>query len=272
MRTFKPNQFIHAKLTELLLHTQTLNIYMYKLDPVFNFEILNKLRQKTKRNEKWKNFKLTWTTLRFLLWSKPTWLVFLDRQAPNTEGRVEQPWKCASPERSLPGPQSKQWSQSRNTPGWPCLSCCCQRKDDEKMCPACILPSVQRKYGWDNTCSSFKVHLTLKYFFRSNKSLHRFETHYAFLPLFNPNLDFSRAIKVTKSGHHLSQDRASKGSIPCLTSQTPLHACLHRLNTMQISLWHQTRNRPMPLTSSVVWQMMARFYNFYNLKKCQDFV
>ena len=39
---------------------------------------------------------------------------------------------------------------------------------------------------------------------------------------------------------------------------------------MQISLWHQTRNRPMPLTSSVMWQMMARFRNFYNAKKSQD--
>ena len=36
-------------------------------------------------------------------------------------------------------------------------------------------------------------------------------------------------------------------------------------DTMQISLWHQSRNRPMPLTSSVVWQMMARFCNFYSL-------
>ena len=93
--------------------------------------------------------------------------------------------------------------------------------------------------------------------------------HCAFLPLFNPNIDLLQAVKVMKSGHHLSHDRASKGygSIPCLTSQTPLHACLRRLNTMQISLWHQTRNRPMPLTSSVVWQMMARFCNFYDIKK-----
>ena len=48
-----------------------------------------------------------------------------------------------------------------------------------------------------------------------------------------------------------------------------MHGCLQRLNTMQISLWHQTRNRPMPLTSSVVWQMMARFCNFYNVKKVE---
>ena len=114
-----------------------------------------------------------------------------------------------------------------------------------------------------------KVHPTPKYFFRSHKSLQLFETHCAFLPRFNPNLDILQAVKVTKSGHHLLHDRGSKGygSIPGLMSQTSLHACLQRVNTMQISLWHQTRNRPMPFTSSVVWQMMARFRYFHNLKK-----
>ena len=84
----------------------------------------------------------------------------------------------------------------------------------------------------------FKVHLTPIYFFRSNKSLHLFETHCAFLPRFNPSLDFLQAVKVTKSGHHLLHGRASKGygSIPGWTSQTDLRACLQRLNTMQISL------------------------------------
>ena len=63
---------------------------------------------------------------------------------------------------------------------------------------------------------SVKVHLTPKYFCRSNKSLHLFETHCAFLPPFNPNLDFLQAVKVTKSGHYLLHDRANKGygSIP----------------------------------------------------------
>ena len=128
--------------------------------------------------------------------------------------------------------------------------------------------------AWYTYVASVKVPITPKIFFRLNKSLHLFETHCAILPLFNPNVDLLQAVKVTKSGHHLSHDRASKGygSIPCLTSQTSLHACLQRLNTMQISLWHQTRNRPMPLTSSVVWQMMARFRNFYNVKKSQDLV
>ena len=70
-----------------------------------------------------------------------------------------------------------------------------------------------------------KVHLKPKYFFRSNKSLHLFETHCAFLPLFNPNLDFLQAVKVTKSGHYLLHDRASKGfgSIPGCTWQTDFH-------------------------------------------------
>ena len=116
-----------------------------------------------------------------------------------------------------------------------------------------------------------KVPITQKSFFRLNKSLNLFETHCAFLPLFNPNTCIAPflSVKITKSGHHLSHDRASKGygSIPCLTSQTSLHACLQRLNVMQISLWHQKRNRPMPLTSSVVWQMMGRFCNLYNVKK-----
>ena len=80
-------------------------------------------------------------------------------------------------------------------------------------------------------CRFIKVHLTPKYFFRSNKSLHLFDTY---CPPFNPNLDFLQAVKGTTSGHHLAHDRASKryGSIPGLTSQTSLHACLQRLNTM----------------------------------------
>ena len=85
---------------------------------------------------------------------------------------------------------------------------------------------------------SIKVHLTPKYFFRLNNSLHLFETHCAFLHIFSPNLGFLQAVKVTKSDHHLFHDRASKGygSIPGLMSQTYLHACLQRLNAMQISL------------------------------------
>ena len=56
-----------------------------------------------------------------------------------------------------------------------------------------------------------KVPITPKSFFRSNKSLHLFETHCAILPLFNPNIDLLQAVQVTKSGHLLSHDRAIKG-------------------------------------------------------------
>ena len=80
--------------------------------------------------------------------------------------------------------------------------------------------------------------LTPKYFFHLNNSLHLFETHCAFLPPFGPNLDFLHVLKVTKSDYHLFHDRVSKGygSIPGLMSQNDLHACLQRLNMMQISL------------------------------------
>ena len=59
-----------------------------------------------------------------------------------------------------------------------------------------------------------------------------------FWPYLNLILSFLQAAKVKKSGHHLFHDQASKGygSIPGLMSQTYLHACLQRLNTMQISL------------------------------------
>ena len=82
-----------------------------------------------------------------------------------------------------------------------------------------------------HSCAVFfsfvKVPISPKYFFRLNKSLHLFETHCAFVPLLNPNIDLLQAVKVMTSGHHLSHDRASKGygSTPCLTSQTSLHAC-----------------------------------------------
>ena len=67
-----------------------------------------------------------------------------------------------------------------------------------------------------------KVHLTPKYFFCLNKSLHLFETHCAFL---NQLLKFFQVVKVTKSSHDLSHDWARKGhgSIPGLMSQTDLH-------------------------------------------------
>ena len=62
--------------------------------------------------------------------------------------------------------------------------------------------------------------------------------HCTFLPLFNPNLGFLQAVKVTKSDHHLLHAQASEGyePIPGLMSHTSLHACLLRLTMMQICL------------------------------------
>ena len=102
----------------------------------------------------------------------------------------------------------------------------------------CTKRCFEKRNQNDRSPCSLKVHLTPKYFLRLNNSLHLFEKHCAFLHLFSPNLDFLQAVKVTKSDHHLLHDRASKGygSIPGLMSQTYLHACLQRLNTMQISL------------------------------------
>ena len=127
---------------------------------------------------------------------------------------------------------------------------------------ACLRQVNEKLVSW-NTIPR-PVPISPKYFFRLNKSLHLFEMHYAFLPLLNPNIDLLQAVKVSKSGHHLSHDRASKGygSTPCLMSQTSLHACLQRLNTMQISLWHQTRNRPMPLLARSCERWWLDFITF----------
>ena len=45
------------------------------------------------------------------------------------------------------------------------------------------------------------------------------------LHLFKLSLNFFQVVKVTKSSHHLSHDRASEGhgSVPGLMSQTDLH-------------------------------------------------
>ena len=92
------------------------------------------------------------------------------------------------------------------------------------------LPPPRITNSWIRPCltllsDNLKVHLAPKYFFQSNKSLHLFEMHCTFLPRFNPNLDFLQAVKVTKSGHYLLHNRASKGygSIPGWMSQTDLH-------------------------------------------------
>ena len=64
-------------------------------------------------------------------------------------------------------------------------------------------------------------------------------------------------------------DRTSKeyGSIPGLTSQTSLHACLQRLSMMQISLWRQKRNRPMPILARSWNRWWLDFVTFTAFKK-----
>ena len=96
--------------------------------------------------------------------------------------------------------------------------------------------------GWDAFRKIWvKVRLTPKYSFTSINLCVCLNALRLF-PFFNPYLDFLKAVKVTKSGHHLLHDQASKGygSIPGLTSQTSLHACFQRLTTMQIGLLYQT--------------------------------
>ena len=91
--------------------------------------------------------------------------------------------------------------------------------------------TINTKWIYNEQCGNrnheFKVHLTPKYFFFClNKSLYLFEMDCTFLPRFNPNLDLLQSVKVMKSGHHLSDDQASKGygSIPALTSN--FFACM----------------------------------------------
>ena len=81
----------------------------------------------------------------------------------------------------------------------------------------------------------FQVHLTPTYFFfRSNKSLHLFKTHCAFLPLFNPNLDFLQAVKVTKSGHHLLHDRAIRVWFYSWVDVTNFFACMFTIRCKSV--------------------------------------
>ena len=82
------------------------------------------------------------------------------------------------------------------------------------------------------------MHLTPKYFSCLNKIFASVLKTLSFCPFLNQILTFLQAAKVTKSGHHLFHDRASKGdgSIPGITSQTSLHARLQGPTTMQIRL------------------------------------
>ena len=91
------------------------------------------------------------------------------------------------------------------------------------------------------------------------------------LGLFKLNLDFLQAVKVTKSSHHLFHDRASKGhgSIPGSTSLTSVYTRLERLTAMQIRLWRQTRNKPMPLYSLLLQPIKNSRFSLKR-RRCKD--
>ena len=93
---------------------------------------------------------------------------------------------------------------------------------DEPLYNKCNHGEIKHRTWLDKGEFNFKVHLTPKYFFRLNTSLHLFKMHCTFLSLFNPNLDFLQAVKVAKYGHLLFHDRVIKryGSIPGLISVT----------------------------------------------------
>ena len=82
---------------------------------------------------------------------------------------------------------------------------------------------------------------------------------------------FKNRQKVAEICYQLVHDRASRGLalIPDLTSQTHLHGINSLWTCMQISLWRQIRNRPMPLTSSVVNQLITNFKLYCCSKKFQ---
>ena len=72
--------------------------------------------------------------------------------------------------------------------------------------------------------------------------------------------------KVAEICYQLVHGRASRGL--ALTSQTHLHGINSLWTCMQNSFWRQTRNRPMPLTSSVMRQSISnlRLYCCSKLK------
>ena len=87
--------------------------------------------------------------------------------------------------------------------------------------------------GHNEQLLQLKVHLTPKYFFAEINLGSCFKPIAPFCPFLTQILTFYRlSVRVMKSGHRRSHDQATKGygSIPGLTSQTSLHACLQRLN------------------------------------------
>ena len=104
---------------------------------------------------------------------------------------------------------------------------------------------------------SFKVHLTPKFLLQLKWNLATFTKTISLFSSVSDSLKgFKHLRKVAEICYQLCHNWAGEepGSIPQLMSQTHLH-CINSLwICMQNSLRHQTRNRHMPLTSSVMTQ------------------
>ena len=104
------------------------------------------------------------------------------------------------------------------------------------------------KYGFFRIC--IKVHWTPKYFY-ANVKLCTYVKNIS--PLFAVFDIFTSFKTYEKLSNIICCTTESDGPwVYSWFDVTNCFACLQRLKEMQISLWCQIRNRPMPLTSSVI--------------------
>ena len=96
----------------------------------------------------------------------------------------------------------------------------------------------------------------------SKCTLALFETRCTFLSFF-----FIKCWDVYK--HRLFHGRVGRcvGSVLDLTSQTTLYACLQGLDVMQINLWRQIGNRPIPVLRQMVVVILLK-KTFEQLQGC----
>ena len=103
-----------------------------------------------------------------------------------------------------------------------------------------------------------KVPITPKYFVCLNKSLHLFETHCAIF------WNLAIICHATEPVRGMDLFLVWCHRLICIVLSLCNHACKKVCDVK--------RNRPIPLTCSIVWQMMARFRNFYSLLKINIWV
>ena len=128
--------------------------------------------------------------------------------------------------------------------------------------PAEKLQTFRASAIWPTLHYFFEVHLTPKFLLQLKWNLATFtKTISLFSSVSDSFKGFKHLRKVAEICYHLCHDWASEepGSIPQLMSQTHLHRINSLWICMQNSLRHQTRNRPMPLTSSVMTQKVSNF-------------